>query len=138
MSRRRHRRTGLLAGSDEVAPALRLSLTSVRFNRLLRLTLNFGRKSLDLRTSARLPIVDPPGMQDLPLPDLPPDTVARVTEIDGEHGDATRLKGMGICLGRQVQMVRAGDPLILRVLGARVGLSARLAAGIGVVAIDDE
>jgi len=37
---------------------------------------------------------------------------------------------MGICVGRQVQLVQAGDPLIVRVLGTRVGLSARLAAGV--------
>jgi Fe2+ transport system protein FeoA len=45
---------------------------------------------------------------------------------------------LGICVGRQVEVVRAGDPLIVSVVGARVGISSRLAAGvtvqIGVVA----
>jgi Fe2+ transport system protein FeoA len=42
-----------------------------------------------------------------------------------EEGD--RLKALGICEGRKVMLVRSGDPLILRVLGAHIGLSARLA-----------
>ena len=73
-------------------------------------------------------------MTSTPLPELEPGCVARIAEFDVEPADATRLKAMGICVGRQVQLVQAGDPLIVRVLGTRVGLSARLAAGIGVVA----
>jgi Fe2+ transport system protein FeoA len=37
------------------------------------------------------------------------------------------LKSLGICVGRRVQLAKVGDPLIVRVLGTRVGLSARLA-----------
>ena len=69
------------------------------------------------------------------LPELSPGTVARVAELQVNATDATRLKAMGICLGRRVQLIQAGDPLIVRVLGARLGLSSRLAAEIGVVAI---
>jgi Fe2+ transport system protein FeoA len=47
--------------------------------------------------------------------------------MDGDDGDAVRLKAMGLCLGRRVQLVKGGDPLIVRVIGTRVGLSARLA-----------
>jgi len=64
------------------------------------------------------------------LEELPPDTVASVTDLNVHEDDAIRLKAMGICVGRKVQLVRAGDPLIIRVLGTRVGLSARLATGI--------
>lgn len=74
-------------------------------------------------------------METLPLSELAPATVARVADMQVFSEDATRLKAMGICVGRQVQMMQTGDPLILRVLGARVGLSARLAAGIDVVPI---
>ncbi len=74
-------------------------------------------------------------MKALPLSELAPTTVARVEELEVYSEDATRLKAMGICVGRQIQLMRAGDPLILRVLGARVGLSARLAEGVGVVPI---
>lgn len=71
-----------------------------------------------------------------PLPRLEQGIIARVTAIQEDSSDSTRLRSMGICVGRQIQLVQAGDPLILRVLGARVGISARLAAGIEVVAID--
>lgn len=74
-------------------------------------------------------------MDALPLSELAPATVARVEELEVHADDATRLRAMGICAGRQIQLMRSGDPLILRVLGARVGLSARLAAGVGVVPI---
>ncbi len=71
------------------------------------------------------------------LPQLAPNAVARVTELSVEDSDATRLKAMGICVGRRLQLVRAGDPLIVRVLGARVGLSARLADGVSVEPTDE-
>ncbi len=33
---------------------------------------------------------------------------------------------MGICIGRRVQLIKKGDPMIVRVLGSRLGISARL------------
>jgi Fe2+ transport system protein FeoA len=63
---------------------------------------------------------------------LPLGTVATVTDLTAVDGDAVRLKSLGICVGRRVQLVQAGDPLIVRVLGTRVGLSARLAASVAV------
>jgi Fe2+ transport system protein FeoA len=50
--------------------------------------------------------------------------------VSGEDVDVTRLKSLGICLGRRIQLVKGGDPLVVRVLGARVGLSRRLAHGV--------
>lgn len=61
------------------------------------------------------------------LPKLPLNMIALIAGLDVEEEDAIRLKAMGICVGRQVQLVQAGDPLIVRVLGTKVGLSARLA-----------
>jgi Fe2+ transport system protein FeoA len=49
-------------------------------------------------------------------------------EADGD--DVARLMALGICIGRRVEVVRAGDPMIVRVVATRVGLSARLAAGV--------
>ena len=72
-------------------------------------------------------------MEAVPLSELAVESVARITELQVCSEDAIRLKAMGICVGRQVQLVQTGDPLILRVLGGRVGLSARLAAGVDVV-----
>jgi Fe2+ transport system protein FeoA len=51
-----------------------------------------------------------------------------VIAIKAASDDAARLKTLGVCVGRKVELVKPGDPLILRVLGSRLGLSARLAA----------
>lgn len=61
------------------------------------------------------------------LPDLMPGICATIHAIDADDEDQQRLKAMGVCLGRRVELVKAGDPLILRVLGTRIGVSARLA-----------
>lgn len=58
--------------------------------------------------------------------------VGVVVDVQADDVDAARLKALGICQGRRIQLVKSGDPLILRVLGTRVGLSARLARGITV------
>lgn len=58
--------------------------------------------------------------------------VAIVVEVEADEVDAARLKALGICQGRRIQLVKTGDPLIVRVLGTRVGVSARLAHGITV------
>jgi Fe2+ transport system protein FeoA len=52
----------------------------------------------------------------------------RVVAVQADADDAIRLKSLGICAGRRVQLAKGGDPLVVRVLGARVGLSRRLAA----------
>jgi ferrous iron transport protein A len=62
------------------------------------------------------------------LDKLPPQTCAIVRRIESEHDDVDRLKSLGICVGRRVELVKAGDPLIVRVFGSRLGLSAGLAA----------
>ena len=61
---------------------------------------------------------------------------ARVVSVSAEADDAVRLMALGICVGRRVEIVQAGDPMIVRVVGARVGLSARLAAHV-LVAVED-
>ena len=64
------------------------------------------------------------------MPNLAPGTEALIAEVSVDAADAVRLKSLGMCVGRRVQLVKAGDPLVVRVLGARVGLSARLASGV--------
>jgi Fe2+ transport system protein FeoA len=66
---------------------------------------------------------------------LEPKACARITEVVAEPGDSIRLKALGLCIGRSVTLVRDGDPLIVGVLGARIGLSARIAEKIRVEAI---
>lgn len=53
---------------------------------------------------------------------------AVVHEVIGDSDDIRRLKAMGICAGRRLEVVKRGDPMILRVFGSRIGLSNRLAA----------
>lgn len=43
---------------------------------------------------------------------------------------------MGLCAGRTVQLLRRGNPLIVRIHGARLGLSARLAELVRVESAD--
>jgi Fe2+ transport system protein FeoA len=38
-----------------------------------------------------------------------------------------RLEVMGLCAGRTIEVVKRGDPMIVRVLGTRIGLAAILA-----------
>lgn len=56
--------------------------------------------------------------------------VVRSIAIDDE--EMLRLKTLGVCLGRRVELVKAGDPLILKVFGSRLGVSASLAAHVQV------
>jgi len=62
------------------------------------------------------------------LDKLQPRACAVVRRIESEDEDIQRLKTLGICVGRRVELVKAGDPLIVRVFGSRLGLSAELAA----------
>lgn len=62
----------------------------------------------------------------LKLRDLSPGSCCVVTDMGGAD-DTARLKSMGICLGRTLEVLKAGDPLIVKVYGTRIGLSARLA-----------
>jgi len=73
-----------------------------------------------------------------PVDRLQPGHCGTVREIRAGDQETFRLKAMGVCRGRRVMMVRSGDPLILRVLGTRVGISARLAGKVYVVACTDE
>ncbi len=61
------------------------------------------------------------------LNDLPSGTHAVVERIDANDDAMQRLMAMGLCVGREIEVVRQGNPLILRILGARIGVSSRLA-----------
>ena len=50
-----------------------------------------------------------------------------ICDIDGDHEDIERLKTMGVCLGRRLHVVKAGDPMIVSVMGTRLGIAGRLA-----------
>lgn len=61
------------------------------------------------------------------LDELPPRVCAVVRSVSTDDEDTQRLKTMGVCVGRRLELVRAGDPLILKIFGSRLGLSAELA-----------
>jgi len=61
------------------------------------------------------------------LDKLPARLCSCVRRIDSEDEDIARLKTLGVCVGRQVEVVKQGDPLILRIFGSRLGMSSSLA-----------
>jgi Fe2+ transport system protein FeoA len=61
------------------------------------------------------------------LDELPPRVCAVVRSVSTEDEDTQRLKTLGVCVGRRLELVRSGDPLILKIFGSRLGLSAELA-----------
>jgi Fe2+ transport system protein FeoA len=61
------------------------------------------------------------------LCDLPEGTVCRVDAVSMEGDHAARMAGLGISAGRQVRIVRAGEPLVVQVYGSRIGLARALA-----------
>jgi Fe2+ transport system protein FeoA len=77
-----------------------------------------------------------PGRGALPLRDLPPGASACVVGLDADGHDRERLEVMGLCEGRTVDVVKGGDPMIVRVLGTRIGLAGRLAATVRVAPHD--
>ena len=66
------------------------------------------------------------------LDELPPRVCAVVRSIETDDEEMQRLKTLGVCLGRRVELVRTGDPIILKVFSSRLGLSAALAARVRV------
>jgi Fe2+ transport system protein FeoA len=56
-----------------------------------------------------------------------------VHEVRAGETEIEQLQAMGVCAGRKVMLVKAGDPMILKVLGSRIGVSARLASQVMVV-----
>ena len=66
------------------------------------------------------------------LDELPPRVCAVVRSVEMDDEDTHRLKTLGVCVGRRVELVRAGNPLILKIFGSRLGVSAELAARVRV------
>ena len=66
---------------------------------------------------------------------MPAGVPARIQEITAVAADRDRLEVLGLCEGRIVEVVRSGDPMIVRLLGTRIGLAAALARTIRVEAV---
>ncbi len=70
---------------------------------------------------------DPEDTASRPLSALPVGACGRVASVEVAAVDLERLEVMGLCAGRMVWVVKDGDPMIVRVLGTRIGLAAALA-----------
>lgn len=69
----------------------------------------------------------------LNLSELHVGQVGLIVQIDEEDQEqANRLKALGLCTGRRIELLKQGNPMILRVLGTRLGLAKRLAKQITV------
>ena len=68
----------------------------------------------------------PQQVETIRLTDLPVDGCGVIVDIS-DRDEMQRLKSMGVCLGRKVEVIKTGRPLIIRVFGSRVGLCRRLA-----------
>ncbi len=55
-----------------------------------------------------------------------------VREVDTDDEETARLKTLGVCPGRRVEVVRGGDPFILKIFGTRLGLAGTLATRVRV------
>lgn len=73
--------------------------------------------------------MNPTGETSLPINRLPKGACGLIRTVENAE-ELTRLQSMGLCIGRRVEIIKPGDPLIVRVFGSRIGLSARMAAHI--------
>ena len=62
-----------------------------------------------------------------PITSFQPGTM-QCLELLAEGLDAVRLKRLGICQGRSLELIGPGDPMILRIGTSQIGLSRRLAS----------
>ena len=56
----------------------------------------------------------------------------RCTNVDCTGDAAVQLKRLGVCDGRSIEVMQPGDPMVLRVVGARIGVSRLLASSVRV------
>lgn len=56
----------------------------------------------------------------------------RCDRIDAVGQNAVRLKRLGICDGREIELLGRGDPMVLRIGESRIGLSRQLACAVAV------
>jgi ferrous iron transport protein A len=61
------------------------------------------------------------------LPRMPEGVPGRIVAVEAAALERERLEALGLCVGRTVEVVQPGDPMIVRVLGTRLGLAAALA-----------
>ena len=67
------------------------------------------------------------------LLDLPKNAVCAIQAVDASEEHTLRLAGLGLTAGREVRVVKRGEPTIVQVYGTRIGIAKSLAKGIRVV-----
>ena len=65
---------------------------------------------------------------------MPAGQCGLICEIRGDQEDIERLKVMGLCLGRRLHVIKNGDPMIVSVMGTRIGLARALGECVSVQA----
>ncbi|WP_182867615.1 FeoA family protein [Rhodopirellula sp. JC639] len=70
------------------------------------------------------------------LADVPPGPYV-CQQVHAEGQDAVRLKRLGVCQGRMIELVGRGDPMIVKIGASRVGLSRQLAKLVVVDSVSD-
>ena len=65
------------------------------------------------------------------------DTWQRVDSIDDGFDHAARMAGLGVSVGRELRIVRVGEPTVVQVYGSRIGIAREIARCIRVVPAAD-
>ena len=68
----------------------------------------------------------PTANRDIPLSDASAGTYSCV-RLDASGDDSIRMKRLGICEKRSLEIVNCGDPMIVKVCGSQIGISRQLA-----------
>ncbi len=74
----------------------------------------------------------------IPLDKLEPGKCGLVVKVAADSDDAKRLMAMGVCTGRIIKLELRGDPMILQVVGSKLGVSRRLGETVSVTPCDKE
>lgn len=72
------------------------------------------------------------------LDKLKPGKCAFVVKVKAENDEVRKLMAMGVCEGRIIKLVHLGEPMILQVLGSRIGLSSRLGETVEVAPCEED
>ena len=59
-------------------------------------------------------------------------------DVVADTDDAKRLMAMGMCMGRIIKLEQIGDPMILQVVGSRLGISKRLGETVSVIPCEEK
>ncbi len=72
------------------------------------------------------------------LDKLKPGKCGYVLKVKAESDDVKKLMAMGVCEGRIIKLVHLGEPMILQVLGSRIGVSSRLGETVEVAPCEED